>query len=37
MTPSIILGLRKLGVEEIAISNRTLEKAIKLKKKGLTL
>ena len=33
VTPSIILGLRKLGVEEIAISNRTLEKAIKLKER----
>ena len=33
VTPSIILGLRKLGIEKITISNRTLEKAVKLKER----
>ena len=33
VTPSIIVGLKKLGVEKIIISNRTKDKAIKLKKK----
>ena len=32
-TPSIIIGLKRLGVENITISNRTKDKAIKLKEK----
>ena len=33
VTPSIIIGLKKLGFKKITISNRTKDKAIKLKKK----
>tara|TARA_B100000282_G_C31718469_1_gene484720 strand:+ start:189 stop:986 length:798 start_codon:yes stop_codon:yes gene_type:complete len=33
VTPSIIIGLRKFGVKNIFISNRTVEKAIKLKER----
>tara|TARA_Y100000590_G_C15594466_1_gene967468 strand:- start:146 stop:943 length:798 start_codon:yes stop_codon:yes gene_type:complete len=33
VTPSIIIGLRKLGISEVTISNRTIEKAIMLKKR----